>query len=319
MTTGNNTAKLANSSIKRKFSPWKAVYLAFYSADIYIDAARSWKGLGFQYLVLLLVCLWTVTALNVHFIVSAYLDDYLIPLVEQIPELMITNGVMRMKSDKELLYVKDPRDGRVLITFDLRPELAADPAATNPAATDPPTDPATSQAADEAEPAGAPEFKEPEQDGIYVYPRKMYFKSKSQFQPIDFQSSWESPYKPASFLPYLTRFKTWIGPLVLAVFWLASFVLCAIQALIYGLIGKLIALMNKCPLTYQQIVRISVVALTPVLILDTLQKLVGMGLPAWTLASIIIAVAYIYFGVRANSIRATLATLQASQEISKTL
>lgn len=303
MTTGNNTAKLAKSTVRRKFSPWKAFYLSFYRPEIYIDAARSWKGLGFQYLVLLLVCLWAATALNVQLIVSSYMDGYLIPLVEQIPELMITNGVMRMKSDKDVLFVKDPRDARILITFDLRPELAAEP-------------PAPTGSDGEL---SASEFKEPEQDGIYVYPRKMYFKSKSQFQPIEFQSSWESPYKPGSFVPYLERFKSWIGPLVLAVFWLASFVLCAIQALIYGLIGKLIALMNKCPLTYQQIVRISVVSLTPVLALDTLQKLVGIGLPAWTLFSIVVAIAYLYFGVKANSIRATLASIDASEALSKTV
>lgn len=293
MITGNNTTKLAKSSARRKFSPWRAAYLCFYSPDIYIDAARSWKGLGFQYLALLLVCLWTVTALNVHFIVGSYMDGYLIPLVEQIPELMITNGVMRMKSDKDVLYVRDPRDGRILITFDLRPELAA-------------------------ESSGAGEFKEPEQDGIYVFPRKMYFKSKGQFQPIDFQSSWESPYTPANFVPYFVRFKSLVAPIVLSIFWLASFVLCAIQALIYGLIGKLMALMNKCPLTYQQIVRIAVVALTPVLLLDTLQKLVSTGMPAWTLFSIILVIAYIYFGVRANSIKATLAGIQSSEELSKT-
>jgi|GEM_PF-1270488 Protein of unknown function (DUF1189). len=295
MTTGNNTLKLAKSTVQRKFSPWRSVYLAFYSPKIYIDAARSWKGLGFQYLVLLLVCLWTITALNVQYIVGTYLDAYLIPLLEQIPELMITNGVMRMKSDKDVVYVKDPRDGRILITFDLRPELV------------------------DTSKEGLSEVKEPEQEGIYVYPRKAYYKSKSQFQLVEFSSSWESPYQPASFLPYLTRFKNWIGVVVLAIFWLASFVLCAIQALIYGLIGKLIALMNKCPLTYQQIVRISVVALTPVLILDTLQKLIGMGLPAWTLLSIVVAIVYVYFGVKANSIRATLATIQSSEEMSKTV
>lgn len=295
MTIGNNTAKLAKSSAKRKFSPWRAVYLSFYSPDIYIDAARSWKGLGFQYLVLLLVLLWTVTALNVHFLVASYMDGYLIPLVKQIPELMITNGVMRMKSDKDVVYVKDPRDGRILITFDLRPELVAESSGT-----------------------GNTVAKEPEQDGIYVFPRKMYFKSKGQLQPIDFQSSWESPYTPANFVPYLARFKDVVAPVVLSMFWLASFVLCAIQALLYGLIGKLMALMNKCPLTYQQIVRISVVALTPVLLLDTAQKLVRTGMPAWTLFSIILVIAYIYFGVRANSIRVTLAGIQASEELSKT-
>jgi len=103
-------------------------------------------------------------------------------------------------------------------------------------------------------------------------------------------------------LKVLTIIKNWAGVLVIGIFWLSSFVLCALQVLVYGLIGKTMAMVAKRRLTYPQIVRIAVVALTPSLIIDTCQKLLCFGIPAWGIVSTAITLVYLAYGVKVNTV-----------------
>jgi hypothetical protein len=82
---------------------------------------------------------------------------------------------------------------------------------------------------------------------------------------------------------------------------LGSYVFRIAQALIYGAIGMLFALMHKSKMPYITVIRIAVVAVTPPIILRTLQNVFGVAIPLAGLWYFLIAMGYLFFGVRAAS------------------
>ena len=79
----------------------------------------------------------------------------------------------------------------------------------------------------------------------------------------------------------------------------ASLVFRILQSLLYGAIGLLFASMLKTELGYPAAVRLAVIAVTPVVLLDTVFGLAGVTVPYGWLLGIGIALGYLFFGVRA--------------------
>lgn len=256
-------------TIRKKIDPLSAVYKSWYSPDIYREAAHCWRGLGFRFLLGLLFGLWLLAAIHVQIVVREFVLDYLKPMLQQMPKIQIKNGIATVDRLDEVFQIKDPRDGRSLIYFDL-------------------TD--------------SPKRVQSGDDGIFVEKRRVLFRLKGKDQVYDFEKQKDQLWEWGYHLRILDALANWSGGIVLGVFWIASFIICALQALLFGLIGKLLAMFAKRRLSYPQLVRVSVVAMTPALIIDTVQKLLCFGIPAWDLVSALIALGYLIYGVKVNSV-----------------
>src|SRR5262249_46675798 len=92
----------------------------------------------------------------------------------------------------------------------------------------------------------------------------------------------------------------WILPLGFLVAIVASLVFRLVQILIYGAVGQLFAQQQKVTLEYAALVRMSALALTPVIALETVMGFISSE-PAWFLRwplAIAIALGYLWFGIR---------------------
>lgn len=254
--------------------PWHAVYQCWYSPRIYREAAHTWRGLGYQYLVLLLVTLWALAAIHVQFLVNDFVEGYLRPLVNDFPQGEIKKGVVIIDKPGGVYQVKDRRNGRLVFDFDLRD--------------------------------GAP-FPEKSKDGFFF--RRNGYLIQYQGRQASYIYGANTDFKLDKVPAYraMQLAEAWSGLAVLGTLWLASFLFCALQVLVYALLGKLLAILNRRRLNYTQLVRLSVVAITPALIIDTIQRLLCAGIPAWTLTSIGLTIGYLIFGIRANTIGYALA------------
>lgn len=254
----------------RKIHPWKAIYKSWYDPDIYREAVHCWRGLGYRFLLFELLGLWIVASVHVQIVVVSYVNDYLMPLVQAMPKMEIKNGSLTIDRPEDFYQVKDQRSGKAIITFDLSQE---------------------------------PRLPPLQEDGIFLHRNQaiLHWLGKEQLYDFDEMKDntlmdWELPARMLNAIAF------WSGIVVLAIFWISSFVLCALQVLVYGLAGRIVTVFIKRRLTYAQLVRISVLALTPSLIIDTCQKLLCLGIPAWSLVSVLITLAYLVFGVKVNSV-----------------
>jgi len=257
------------TSSVRKIEPWRAIYKSWYSRDIYREAAHRWRGLGFRYLIMLLLGLWIIASINVHMVVRNYAVGYLLPMVKQLPKFTIKNGILTTERPEKFIEIRSPRDQKPVVTFDLRDKPTLPPLA---------------------------------QDGIFLESRRVIFHANGEEHTYDFSKMKDSDWEWSYHIKALEALGIWTGFVVLGLFWLSSFILCALQAMVYALAGKVFTMIAKRRLTYPQLVRISVVALTPPLIIDTCQKLVLHGIPAWPLVSVAITLGFIAYGVKVNSV-----------------
>jgi hypothetical protein len=74
-----------------------------------------------------------------------------------------------------------------------------------------------------------------------------------------------------------------------------------IEVLIYAAIGKLFAKWCKIELGYPALIRLSVIALTPFMIISTLLYLVNINIPFSILLYFIGDLVYLFFGIKANA------------------
>lgn len=91
---------------------------------------------------------------------------------------------------------------------------------------------------------------------------------------------------------------TWI--LLFILFVIFSYILRLIQVLIYALCGLVFKAIFKVPLTYGQLIVITIVALTPVIVLSTILDLFGIFVPNEGLIGFMLTMLYLCFGILAN-------------------
>ncbi|MBZ0189766.1 MAG: DUF1189 domain-containing protein, partial [Candidatus Obscuribacterales bacterium] len=128
---------------------------------------------------------------------------------------------------------------------------------------------------------------------------------------IEFEEDWLSTFDAASYRQPLQYLRDYSALCLFFVLTFAGLLTQLLKALILGLVGKALGFLNRRSLSYPQLVRLSVVAMVPALLIDTLQRLLAVSMPYWSFLSFALAIAYLVFGIRSNSV----AINRVSQEI----
>jgi hypothetical protein len=82
------------SPLKNLYTYWETFLLSFYSQEVYVDAAKRWRGFGALYL--FFVCFILTFPLYFKFVgtVNSYFKEYIMPSVSVAPDLLIHNGTV---------------------------------------------------------------------------------------------------------------------------------------------------------------------------------------------------------------------------------
>lgn len=129
--------------------------------------------------------------------------------------------------------------------------------------------------------------------------RVLYKKNDFETRSFDLSKIEEFELKPELIYGWLAMIKRLFVFVAYPICLAFSLSFRILQSLLYGAIALLFASMLKTELPYPAGVRLAVVALTPVLLLDTLFSLTGLSIPFWWLLGIGIALGYLFFGVKA--------------------
>ncbi len=250
--------------------PWintmRTLYLAFYSRDAYIRAAREWKGIGFGYLFMLIllstVCIgiWVHTWTNVAI---AQVEKLILP---QLPTMTFKDGHLTI--DKELPYVITVNNTN-LIRFDRTSAQPADPAEYAPLIVG--------------------------ETGVAHYEP-----GTRRFKEWIFKKIWSAVIDPLGIAKHIKFLKTWLGVIVALVLLPIHFGVVACQTLLLGAIGRIFTSTMSFILSYSKLVRISVVAVTPGVVLGTFLIVANQFFPLWFGIYGIMAVIYLFYGVYSN-------------------
>jgi hypothetical protein len=260
----------------KKYSLLHAPFLSFFSKDLYKDVGQNWKGIAALYLLLLLAFCWIFETWAVHTKVSQSIANEAPPFIEQIPEITIADGNVSI-NEPEPYFIYDPKTNGVIAIIDT---------------------------------SGQYDSLDNTEAYLLLTKNKLIGrKSETETRVYDLSGIDNFFLDQAKVNQYVDIFRRYF-PFVFYVFAvISSFLFRIVLVLIYGAIGFLFCKIADVRLTYKTLIRLAVIAITPAVLLDTVLEISGINIPLFWLISFVIAMSYLYFGVRANKVQSVPETL----------
>jgi hypothetical protein len=221
----------------RQFGMISAVPMSFFSGELYRDIGRHWKGFGFWYLTLLLAVCWIPGMVRVHFQVTKAIYKDGDVFFEQIPPIDIRDGIVTVEAEQPH-YIKDPESGTPFMILDTTGEVTS---------------------LDGLE-AGA----------LLTETKIITKKANGRTEIIDLSSVEEFHLDSGVVRGWAETFSLFVAPVGFLFAWLGSLVYRLLAGLVYGAIGLGIASSKGVQLSYGSLLRMSVVAMTPSIIMSSI-------------------------------------------------
>lgn len=254
----------------KRFNYFHIPLLSFHSRNLYREVAHIWKGTGFLWLALIVFVTTLPSCMVYKASFSNLLDKQGEHVLAQVPAVTIEKGE---------LAIDRPSPHAITIKGEEQPLVLIDT-------------------------SGQTESLSGCDAAILVTRDNVFFrqgeaqpttKAISDFNDIQFDAD--------DVKRWANKTESWIMPVIYPAFSALSSVGRIIQALCFAAIGLGIAAWQQVHLSYKQLLRITAIALTPCIILETALALFQVQLPYQGVLSFILAMGYITFGVtsaRAN-------------------
>lgn len=249
----------------KEYSTIHATYLSFYSKDLYRDVGQRWRKTAFLYLFLLLTISWIPIMFKMQSRVANFIDNEAPKLIQQVPEIRIVKGMVQ--TDAETPYViKDTETGTPLVIIDT---------------------------------SGTSKSIEGTDALVLITKDKIIMKrNKYETRSIDLSEFDDIVVNRSVVRGWANSFRQWFIIFLYPFVLLGSYAYRLIQALFYALIGKIFA-RNVNPATgYQVFLSLAIVAITPVIILNTVYNYLDITIPFWWFICFIIAMIYLFFAIK---------------------
>jgi hypothetical protein len=248
--------------------------MAFYSKPLYREVGRQWTGIGVGYLFLLLALAWLPFLVKMHTEFRNWVATDAEKVVTQFPKINITNGEVSVDPPGRHV-INDPDTGKPFIVIDLDTSFE--------------------------------DLDKQEGDAVILTRNKLIMKRSNRNETRVYDLSGVQSFSMTH--DDIRRWLEWCGNflaiLVFPFLLLGSFVYRLVQILLYAAFGLLFANAHKVNISYDSLVRLSAVAITPAVILDVLHDFSTVKMPLWWLCCFLISMAYLNFGVMACKESAT--------------
>jgi hypothetical protein len=250
---------------KNRYSAFHALYMAFYSADLYQDVFRRWSGVGAGYLLLLVVLSWLPLLVKMQVGFSDFARNDAPKILEQIPPLTVDKG--KVSTPVETPYfIKDPDTGRELAIIDLTGKI-------------------TSLDGREAK--------------LLVLPTKVLVRQTTMdVREYDLSQVRHFEFTREKAQGWLQTFKNLLLVIVAPFAILFGYIYRILQLLLYAAVGMGFASIHRLKTEYGVMMRLTAVAVTPAILINAVYDLAGKGIPFWWLICLAVALCYLFFAVK---------------------
>jgi len=269
----------------KQYAGWQAPFYSFWSKSFYVDVAKNWTGLAYAYLLVLLCFTWLFMSAKIEMDFAYNADRFMKPIIEQLPVMTINKGILSI--DHPSPYTVKGNSGEPIVIFDTRDQPLKSSETSCLFLVEKNTVIIKPSQADKLLPEHTKDSASYEQQ---ANPDQNF----DVFSTVD-----QAVIDQNAVIQGINTFKKIFAVFTFIVGLLMGFILCAVQSLIYGALAVTVANANKLSLSYGACVRLSVLAMTPVLLLDSLIKLRNASSLLWGPIALVITIGYIIFAVRA--------------------
>jgi hypothetical protein len=253
----------------KHYSHITALPLSFFSGRLYQDVGQNWRGIGAMYLLLLAFVTWLPYAYLGNKVVQFFVDATAPAIVAQIPAIDLVQGKLSTEQAQPY-FIKDTTTGKTVVIIDTTGRY------TNLDHT--------------------PAMILITQDQIIDKLNNTKVKSHSLAQIKE-----EYHFNQQKINASLLWLKQYFWLISLLIGTLCFFILRLVQTLLCAIVGLIIANAHKRLHPFSRIMRLAAVAITPVAVLSVLLELFHIHFFLQGLVKVIIALAYLYFAITANS------------------
>lgn len=252
----------------KRFSVIHIPVLSFFSRELYRDVGLYWRGAGFAYLLLLLAACSIPWAFKFQMVLSHFIDEEVPPIVEQVPKITISKGQVHI-DEPQPYYIKNPDGNDVFVIIDTTGEIES--------------------------------LVGTDASALLTKTKLIYRQSNVEYRTYDLSHVEEFVLDQGRINGWLNVIKKGFVPVCYPFAVLGSFMFRIVQALIYGAIGLLFASRYKVRLSYDSLLRLAVVAVTPCIIVKTILGAASVHLPMARLWYFLVTMAYLAFAVKSCS------------------
>ncbi len=247
----------------RRYSFFHVPALSFFSKELYIDVGLYWKGVNFLYLLLLLAICGIPAMIKVHLGAADFVNNEAPALVNQVPEITITDGQVSIK-EIQPYYIKDPDSNEPLAIIDTTGQIES--------------------------------LEDSNAICLLTKTKIMWQKSEVETETYDLSNIKAFAVDSERITGWLHIGRKFVAVVIYPFALLGSYVYRIVQVLIYAAIGLLFASFFKTTLSYAALLRLAVVAVTPCIIVGAILGLADASVPAFLY--LVAALGYLFFAVK---------------------
>lgn len=253
----------------RKFTIIDPLYMSVYSRDIYRDVAANWSTwLCFLYLLSLLALCWVPGMIRLDTDLTYYLNDSAPKYIAQMPEIVISKGEASIK-ERQPYLIKDPDNGETFMIIDTT---------------------GSSKSLDNSNAVA-----------LLTKDRLIVKTPDNRQQVFNLLELGDGTITKFVVKEAIERFTEWFAVLFYPFAVIFSFIFRAAEVLIIAMFGSILTRSLGAALSYKQLVRIGAIAITPLVIFNTLVIFFRIEIPIPFLTDIIFITAYQVFAIRSNA------------------
>ncbi|MBI5075397.1 MAG: DUF1189 family protein [Nitrospirae bacterium] len=250
------------------YSTIQAIYLSFYSRELYQDIARNWKGLCLPYLLFILMLFWIPESMNIHRTIADFIADEGPGYVEQVPEITIAKGELSIK--EEMPYtIYDKKNKTPFAIIDTTGKTAS--LDNSPAHL------------------------------LVTRNTLMIRKDDKEVRSLPLTDIGDVIVTRKLIYTWLEVFNNLVIAVLFPLLLIMSYGFHIVQVILLSFLGGNFAKYFNVNLDFRALMRLSAVAFTPPLLLEAVHAILDISYPYSSMISFIIAAGYLYYAVGSNS------------------
>lgn len=245
----------------------RAIYQSFYSRELYREVNEKWDASVFGYLFLLLTIAWACMMVNIQGVLQRGYESFSQHIVTQLPEVSIKNGVATTKENRPY-FIKDPDNKEIIAIIDT-----------------------------------SGQYKNLEKSSAEILITKTAFIYREHADVVkvrNFSKNLTMEIAPEKVREKVGHAVHWLWVILFPIFLISSFLYRIVQAFLYALFGKFFAWLGDVHIHYFNILKLSMVAITPVIVLETIFDCLNFHFYLQWFFYFILAMGYLIFAIRAT-------------------
>jgi hypothetical protein len=252
----------------KQYGYLRAIILSFYSRELYRDVVKNWGAGTVFYLFLLLALSWGAMMFTIQPMITKNSAIALESIAPQFPAtIAIKDGEVKTPENKPY-FITDPKNNKLMAIIDTSGKYQ--------------------------------NLAQAKSQMLLTKNEFMYLGDENTYRVEKLPKKLNFEFTPGEIKKTLIKFTGYAWLIIFPILLLISFIYRLIEALFYGILGLIFASLSKVPLSYSATLKLSMVAVTPAIVIGTIFDWIGFSFYFEWFFYFVLSMTYLIFAIGSN-------------------